>query len=223
MKIGQGKVEEILLDGSARIQCSPDLIPSPGQYLLAHKTASDSPLPVSLFVMESTPNGFRSAPPTSKDWHPGDSLIFRGPIGHGFNISASAKKIALISFERSIARLHGLISQALKQNGEVVLVCDSPQKDIPEVIEVQPLQLLTEVLKWADYVAVDIQRENINQLRELLKDQSQTVNKIEAQILIHTAMPCGGVAECGVCALTLSHEWKMICKEGPVFNLRDIL
>jgi hypothetical protein len=42
------------------------------------------------------------------------------------------------------------------------------------------------------------------------------------QILIHTSMPCGGIAECGVCALRTEDDWKLICKEGPVFDLREI-
>ena len=223
MKIAQGKVEEILLDGSARIHCPPDLIPIPGQYLLAHKNASDLPLPVSLFFIDSAPSGFRSAPPTPKDWQPGDLLNFRGPIGHGFNIPPSAKKIALIALDESPARLHGLISLALKQNAEIVLVCNSTQMDLPEVVEVQPLQAMTAVLKWADYAAFDVQRENMNQLKEMLKEHNQISPQVEAQILIHTSMPCGGVAECGVCALTLNHDWKMICKEGPVFIVPQVL
>ncbi|HCR70802.1 MAG TPA: hypothetical protein DIW23_05115 [Anaerolineae bacterium] len=222
MKTGQGKVAEILLDGSLRIECSSDLIPSPGQYLHAHKPASDAPLPVSLFSMDSTPNGFRSAP-IVVNWQPGDLINLRGPIGNGFHIPNSAKKIALIALDESIARLYGLISLSLKQNREVVLVCNSASQDLPEAVEVQPLQSMSEILKWADYAAFDVRRENLSQLKEMLKEQNQLPLKNEAQILIHTSMPCGGIAECGVCALTLSHEWKMICKEGPVFNLKDVL
>src|SRR5262245_50801622 len=113
MKIENGKVNEILLDGSLRIHCSPDLIPSPGQYVLAHSPASDAPLPVAIFYCDSAPNGFRSAPVTTQ-WQPGESLILRGPIGHGFNIQPSANKFALVAFERSIAHVYGLISPALK-------------------------------------------------------------------------------------------------------------
>jgi hypothetical protein len=221
MKTGQGKVEEILLDGSLRIQCSPDLIPSPGQYLLAHKNASDSPLPVPVFFMDSSPNGYRCAPLTVK-WQPGDLINFRGPIGHGFQVPSSARKITLVAYEKSIAHLHGLIALGLKQNAEIVLISDSQGINLPEIIEIQPLQSLIEVINWADYSAIDIARENLNQLNAMLGKQDQTKNKFEAQILIHAPMPCGGVAECGVCALNLGHEWKMICKEGPVFNLSDV-
>jgi len=30
------------------------------------------------------------------------------------------------------------------------------------------------------------------------------------------------LAECGVCALSNDQGWKMICKDGPVFNLKEI-
>lgn len=221
MKNTQAKIEGILLDGSMRITCPPEMIPSPGQYLLAHKPASNAPLPVSVFYTDSSANGFRCAP-LSVDWRPGDVINLRGPIGHGFIIPNSAKKIAFVAFDNSIAYLHGLISIALKQNAEVVLVCGSSPSDLPELIEVQPMQSLIDVMKWADYVAIDIARENLHLLKEMLAKQKQAAIKYEAQILIHTPMPCGGVAECGVCALTLSHEWKMICKDGPVFDLGEL-
>lgn len=221
MKTGQGKIKEILLDGSLQIECSADLIPSPGQYVLAHNPASDSPLPVSLFFMESSPYGFRCSSP-AVNGKPGDLINLRGPIGHRFQIPASAKKIALVAFENSVACLYGLIPLALQQNAEVALVCDSQNVNLPEVIEIQPIQSLLDVMNWADYVAIDIARENLNQLKEKLGEQYQLKNKFEAQILIHAPMPCGGIAECGVCALTLSHEWKMICKDGPVFKLSEI-
>lgn len=222
MKTGQGKVKEILLDGSMQIECASDLIPSAGQYVLAHKPASVSPLAVPLFLASTSPSGFRCAPPIPVDWKPSDVINLRGPLGHGFSIPLSARKIALIAYEESFFRLQGLIPLALKQNAEIVLLSDAKEIDLPEIIEIQPIQSLNEILSWADYVAIDIVRENLNQLKEKLGKQDQTKNKFEVQILIHTSMPCGSVAECGICALSLSHEWKMICKEGPVFNLKDI-
>lgn len=223
MKIAQAKIKQILLDGSLWLDCPSDLIPAPGQYVLAHKPASDAPLPVSLFNIDFNSNGFRCAPPIPLDWKPSDVITLRGVFGQGFSIPASAKKIALIAYEKSYARLQALIPLALKQNAEVVVVSDTKEIDVPEIIEIQPMQLLGEVLSWANYVAIDIARENLNQLKEKLLEQNQASPKYEAQVLIHTSMPCGGVAECGVCALTLNHEWRMICKEGPVFRLQDVL
>ena len=224
MKTAKGKLEELYLDGSARIACPPELIPAPGQYLLAHADGSDSPLPVPVFSSLPSPQGgFRSAPFLPSSWHPGDSLALRGPLGHGFTLPSSARRIVLVAFDGSPAHLQGLISSALKQDAEIVLVCDSQTDDLPEVIEVQPLKALLDALQWADYAAMDVGRENLNQLREMLAGKEQVTAKIEAQVLIHAPMPCGALAECGVCALSLRHDWKMICKDGPVFGLKDLI
>ena len=224
MKTGTGKVEETFLDGSARISCPPELIPAPGQYVLAHAHGSDSPLPVPLFSsLSSLQSGFRFAPPVPALWQPGQLLYLRGPIGHGFNLSASSRKIALIAFDDAPARLLGLIAQALKQNAEVVLVSNSQVDDLPEIVEVQPLKGLSDALRWADYAAMDVSREGLPQLKEMLAGKDQLTAKVEAQVLVRAPMPCGALADCGVCALSIEHDWKMICKDGPVFRLKEIL
>jgi hypothetical protein len=222
MKTAKGSIEEIFLDDSARISCPPELIPAPGQYLLAHANASPDLLPVPLFSSRSTPNGFRSAPLPSHRWLPGDPLMLRGPIGHGFALPLAARKIALIACDDSPARLRGLIPAALKQGAEIVLVSDSSIEDLPEIIEIQPLKAMLEILQWADYAALDVARENLHGLREMLGEQDQAGLKSETQVLVHAAMPCGALAECGICAVTIRHEWKMACKDGPVFNWKEL-
>ncbi len=168
MKIDKGILKEIFLDGSARIECPPELIPAPGQYLLAHAPASDSPTADPVFFSHSSPNGFIAAAPVPNSWQPGASLNLRGPLGHGFAIPTASRKIALIAFDDSPARLLGVIPLALKQGAEIVLLCDSAVNDLPEVVEVQPLQAMQEILHWADFAVMDVARENLNQLKEKL-------------------------------------------------------
>jgi hypothetical protein len=223
MRNGQGQLVEIYLDSRSRITCPPDLIPAPGQYILAHASGSDSPLAVPVFFSDSAPNGFRAAPFLPLTWTPGTQLNLRGPLGHGFSIPSFAHKVALITFDESSARLHGLISIALKQDAEVVLVSNMVLDDMPEAVEVQPSQALTDIYQWADYAAFDVARENLNQPGEMLGKQEQAKASHEAQVLVRAPMPCGALAECGVCALTIRNEWKMICKDGPVFELNSIL
>jgi hypothetical protein len=223
MKTAKGILEELFLDGSARISCSPDLIPASGQYLLAHADASSAPLPVPLFFSDSTLHGFRSAPPLPAEWRPGTSLVMRGPLGHGFALPPAVRKVALVAFDDSPARLRGLISIALRQKAEIVLVSDSALEDFPEIVEVQPLKAMLDILQWADYAALDVARDNLNRLLGMLGGQSQAELKCEAQILVRTPMPCGALAECGVCAVTVRREWRLACKDGPVFNLKDLL
>jgi len=232
MKNGEGQLSEIYLDSCARIICPPDLIPAPGQYTLAHPIGhgSDSPLAVPVFFSDSAPNGFRSAPYLPLSWTPGTQLDLRGPLGHGFSVPAFARKVALVAFDESPARLHGLIHIALKQEAEVVLVGNLVVGDLPEAVEVQPLQALTDIYQWADYAALDVARENLNRLGKMLgvgeqaKGAALSASKgpREAQVLIRAPMPCGALAECGVCSITIHYEWKMICKDGPVFDLNSI-
>ena len=232
MHTGKGQVVELILkDGrrQARISCASDLIPAPGQYLLAGD-ASDSPLPVPLFSTESTPSGVAMAPwshfiacaPIPATWTPGTEITLRGPLGHGFALPDSARRVALVAFEDSPSRLRGLIAPALKQGAAVALVCDSEENQLPDEVEAHPLSALDDVLAWADYVAFDVARENLPRLRERLGDLNQMSAGKEAQALIHTPIPCGGIAACGVCAVTLKSGWRLACKDGPVFDLREI-
>lgn len=202
--------------------CPPEWIPAPGQYLLAHAPGSDSPLAVPVFFSASAPNGFRSAPLLNSPWTPGTRLNFRGPLGHGFSLPAFARRTALIAFDESPGRLCGLISNSLEQQAEVVLVCNSPADDLPEAVEVQPLSALADVLSWAQYAAFDIARENLPGLMEKLRGPNQASTLKDAEILVRTPVPCGGFAECGVCSVVTTSGWKMACKEGPVFDLREI-
>jgi dihydroorotate dehydrogenase electron transfer subunit len=222
MHAGSGRIVETYLDGSARIECPPGLVPAPGQYLQAHAPDSDSPLPASVFLFGTLPNGFRAAPPLSPSWRVGTRLNLRGPIGHGFDLPASARKIAFVAMEGSPARLRSLISTSLEKNLEIVLACDSTVQGLPEAVEVQPLQALNEICRWADAVAVDVSRETLDRLKGLFEGSMQVAAVQEAQVLVHASMPCGGLAECGVCAVPIQRSWRMACKDGPVFPLKDL-
>ena len=229
MKSGKGQVIEIYLDAGARISCPPELIPAPGQYLLA-SDASDSPLPVPLYYTDSAPEGsamatwrhFICAPPLPEFWMPGRQISLRGPLGRGFVIPASARKIALVAFDDAPLRLRGLIRPALKQGAAVVLVTDFTVENLSDEVEAQPLSALQDVLGWADFAAFDVARVNLFELKERLRAMKQLPAACEAQVLIRTAVPCGGVADCGVCAVSLKSGWQLACKDGPVFDLREI-
>ena len=224
MHTGKGQVSELILEDGyrhVRVTCPSNLIPSPGQYVLAGD-ASDAPLPVSLFHTDSAPQGFIAAAPIPDSWNPGAELYLRGPLGHGFDLPLSARKVGLIAVDVSPARLRGLVQPALKQGAAVVLVCKSSVDNMPDEVEVHPMSALNEIVEWADYLAFDAAREDLNQLKERLGKLKQVAAGKESQILVHTAIPCGGVAECGICAVTLRSSWKLACKDGPVFHWNEL-
>jgi len=224
MHTGKGQVVELILENGlrhVRISCPADLIPSPGQYLLAGN-ASDSPLPVSISSTESASGSFISSTPIPETWTPGTEITLRGPLGHGFALPDSAGKVALVPFDDSSLHLRSLIRPALAQSAAVVLVNNMDWDRLPDEVEVQPFSALDDVLDWADFIAFDVLRKGLPGLREKLGWIKQRSVKKEAQVLVRTPVPCGGVAECGVCAVTLKSGWKLACKEGPVFDLGEI-
>jgi len=226
MRTGKGQVVELILENGlrhARISCPADLIPAPGQYLLAGTVSSPNPLPVSLFSTESTLQSFIACPPLPENWSPGTVITLRGPLGHGFALPASTRKVALVPFDDMLPLLKSLIPPALKQDAAVVLVSDTENERLPDEVEVQPVAALNEILAWADYIVFGVQRENLPEMRERFSGKTQISVKSEAQVLVYTRVPCGGVAECGVCAVESKSGWKLACKDGPVFDLNEIL
>jgi hypothetical protein len=224
MHIEKGQILELILEDGyryVRVSCSASLIPSPGQYLLA-SDGSDSPLPVPLFYTDFAPQGFISTVPDTVAWTPGRGILLRGPLGRGFMLPLSARKVCLVAFDDSPSRLRGLIRPALAQDAAVVLVCESAPENLADDVEVQPLSTLCDILAWANYAAFDVTRENLPRLREQLGKQRQQLAGVGAQVLVRTPVPCGGIADCGICAVTTKSEWKLACKDGPVFDWREL-
>lgn len=221
----EGQVSEVLLlDGlsSVHVRCEEALIPGPGQYVLAHAAGSDAPLATPLFALNDLHDGFFAAPPTPSTWNPGTRLFLRGPLGHGFILPPSCRRIALIAFHCSARTLLSLLEPAFRQDASIALVSSGIPDDLPLQVEAQPLHALTEVCRWADFIALDIQRELLPALRELLQPHRPVI-MAEGQVLIRTPMPCGALAACGVCTVELRGKPYLACEDGPVFDMHQAL
>jgi hypothetical protein len=223
MHTGEGHLLELYYEtalSAARILCLPALIPAPGQYLLAHDGSDSSPLSVPVFQAGPAVDGFLAAPSLPAAWSPGTRLHLRGPLGRGFALPVAARRVALLAWDDVPARLLALLPPALKQGAELTLIAETAPRELPAEVEVHPLQSLDEALAWADFLAVDAGRESLPGLRSRLGEQKQLT--VETQVLIRTPMPCGTLAECGVCAIRTRGGWKMACKDGPVFDWREL-
>lgn len=226
VKRGTGELVEIYLENGltgGRLLCPQNLIPNAGQYLLADEPASNALLSVPVVKAGSTPGGFMIAPPIPRTWQPGRTLSLRGPLGHGFSLPGSVRCVALVALGETSARLKPLLADTLNQDASVVLVSDLDASDLPPEVEIQPLSALTEVAQWADYLAMDMPRESLPGLRGMLGLSQQAKVKFVAQVLVLSPMPCSGMGECGICAVTTRRGWKMACKDGPVFDLNDLI
>ena len=229
MKFSEGRLTELRLDGSgagalAWIDCAPDVIPDPGRYTMALGAGGNECLESPLFSAGSNPNGFLAAPPIPAGWFPGVELSLRGPFGRGFSMPAGTRRLALMSLGSGPARLMPLVTHALQEQAAVALFIDGLIPELPPAVEVSPMSALPEALDWADYLALDLPLERLQDLRTLLKlDNRVTSLPIPAQALIDAPMPCLGIADCGVCALSSKKGTKLVCKHGPVFDIEKIL
>jgi hypothetical protein len=69
----------------------------------------------------------------------------------------------------------------------------------------------------------------LEDLRIRLADNLRSAPPVPGQVLVHTPMPCAGLGECGVCSIQVRvtpqprRTWKLVCRDGPVFNLADLI
>ncbi len=126
-------------------------------------------LPLSLPSSYLSQMGSSSAPPIPIRLAPGTRLYLRGPLGHGFKLPLSARRIALIAFDCSPRSLLALLQPAFQQDASVTLVSEMAPDDLPFQVEVQPLRALLEICKWADFVALDVSREFASDIERELR------------------------------------------------------
>jgi dihydroorotate dehydrogenase electron transfer subunit len=225
MHTSKGCIEEIYFEArrAARLTCPPALVPAPGQYLLAQAdAAADAPLAQPVFTAGTTLNGFFAAPPLPANWRPGTELTLRGPFGHGFRLPAAARRVALAAYGSTSSRLLALLEPAFAQNAAIVLLTDQPPQGLPAALEIFPLAALAETTRWADYLALDAPRATLPGLQNMLKPGAPAASGCVAEILFETPLPCGGLGECGVCAVPLRRGYALACKDGPVFDLKTL-
>jgi len=225
MQTGEGLLHELYYQpggADGRIHCPAGLVPAPGQYVLTAAVSaeggSDASTAVPLFLTQRTSEGFDFSAAVPTGWRPGTRLALRGPLGHGFHVPPEARRAALVALDGSPARLTALLPGLLGRGAAVTVVCEPPFPDLPEAVEVQPPGSLEEVCRWADFIAAEPGRERLPALRRRLTGGLA----VPALVLVRAPMPCGALADCGVCAVTVRGRWKLACKDGPVFNLREV-
>lgn len=225
MALGSAEIVETYLEISggmtqvgARITCPPNLRPAPGQYLAASAAGLQEPLPAALFPAGLEGDELIVAPPIPPGWTTGTHLSLRGPLGNGFRLPAAARRVALLGLEDSPARLLPLAFQALSRQASVALYARYAPPGLPLEVEILPLDQVKDALSWADYLAVDVDRGELSSLRAVLNLGLYGYPACDTQVLVVTEVPCGGLGECGVCAVPTRAGWRLACSDGPVFD-----
>ena len=166
----------------------------------------------------------------------GAILDILGPLGHGWTLRPTTRNALLIGEERSISALTLLAQIALEQDIAVTLINQSrtPEESYPPallspeveyhvVTEQQQdknlLQTLKEILPWADASYSSVSHETS---LALYTHFERLRGKGFAQGTITRPFVCG-TGICFACSVETRTGQKLICRDGPVFDLRDIV
>lgn len=211
---------------AAEITCQDEFVIQPGQYLSITTPDFTGTIPDICHPIHPSTQPLQIWPlPT--DCTPGQEIILRGPMGHGFHIPDTVTKVCLIAWDHYPIRLLSILRQALQDQKEIILVWDAitqgvDTSSIPGDVEILPIQNIGDAIQWAEYIGMDCPAQNLPGMAKYKPDLQQRASTCPTQLLVSTSMPCLGIAECGICAVKTKKGYKLACKDGPVFDYLDL-
>lgn len=182
----------------------------------------------------------------------GDTLDIFGPLGNGFTLPDSRQHILLVAGGIGIAPLTFLLDKAIEQGVVPKLLMGArsssllyskhmnpPRRDLAKVPSETPdliayetititeagsegeeglvIDLLPQYVDWADQIFACGPLPMYQAMAQMQKLKNKHV-----QVSLETRMGCGfGV--CYGCTVKTKNGLKQVCKNGPVFDLKDIL
>jgi len=164
------------------------------------------------------------------------SLDVLGPLGHGWEVRPDVRNLLLIADGAFISSLTLLAQMAIEQELAVTLLCQfasateiyPPTLLSPEIeyhvttseSGATPLvELVGGYLSWADAVYCSVSLETA---RELYHRYEPLRQRHTAQSIITRPLVCAS-GVCLTCAVETQSGSKLICRDGPVFALEDIV
>jgi dihydroorotate dehydrogenase electron transfer subunit len=168
----------------------------------------------------------------------GDSIDLLGPLGNSFYIAPASLNLLLVAGGIGIAPLHFLCQQGLYQGCSVRLLLGAstanqlyskhllpPEAELTVTTEDGSVgkkgmitDLLTDFAIWADQIFAC----GPVSMYHTIAIQKQELIKKPVQISLEVRMGCG-LGVCYGCTVKTKNGLKQVCKDGPIFDLDDIL
>jgi dihydroorotate dehydrogenase electron transfer subunit len=169
-----------------------------------------------------------------------DKLDLLGPLGNSFSIYPNSKRLLMLAGGLGIAPLRFLITEASKRNCETTLLIGGktaavlyPQDLLPDGLKLiytsedatlglhgMVTTFVPNYFDWADQIfacgPTAMYRNMANNYPQLQQSGKST------QISLEVRMGCG-LGVCYGCTVKTKNGLKQVCKDGPIFELNDIL
>jgi dihydroorotate dehydrogenase electron transfer subunit len=169
---------------------------------------------------------------------PGDAVFCWGPLGHGYSVKETSRQLVLVAGGIGVAPLVWLADEAAERGRSVTLVLGGRTREQifpaallqPEVEVVVTTEdgslgakgLATEAfvehLEWCDEAFACGPNAMFRAMAELLR--ARRVRR-PAQVLLEETMGCG-TGICYGCAVETKRGVRLVCKDGPKFELREV-
>jgi len=175
--------------------------------------------------------------------HTGDTLDLIAPIGNGFALDASTRRLLLVSdgAPAHLAPLIALAHEATHQQIAVTLLVEpTATQNVLWLSQLLPLDVeyqivpdlsttLPDLLRWTDQLCASLEPSRYAPLKTLIADARLTTTMGFAQAVVAPHMACGFGA-CLACAVETTHgrlhpersRRMLACAHGPVFDLIDL-
>ncbi len=206
------------------------------------------PRPLSIYRLRDTADGpemglLFEVVGRGTDWlarcRPGDDVRLFGPLGHGFSVRADTRNVLLVAGGIGVAPLVWMADDAVADGRNVTLLVGArsashllPAELLPPEVEVETATddgsaghhgVVTDLLPgfagWADQVFACGPRPMFAAMAASLRSVQY---RRSCQVLMEERMACG-TGICYSCAVeTRRRGMKLICKDGPRFELRDV-
>lgn len=166
---------------------------------------------------------------------PGEKIDIIGPLGNGFSLHSGANRLLLVAGGMGIAPLAFLAQVAVREGRSVTLLLGAGTKD-----QVYPRQLLAPGLNLVvatedgsegrKGLATDFVKELAAQADQVLacgpinmyKAMRKVLSGKPVQVSLEAWMGCG-LGACYACTALTRHGPRQVCRDGPIFDLEDIL
>jgi len=182
------------------------------------------------------------------DWlarrQPGDPVFVYGPLGRGYAVRRNAQNLLLVAGGIGVAPLIWLADDAVAAGKNVTLLIGARSADgvfpahlLPPEVEVivttedgslgqrgLVTEPFAEHLSWADQVFACGPNAMFRALAEVVRrgeGAGVRRGRKPVQVLLEEVMPCG-TGICYGCAVMTRKGVRLICKDGPRFELRDV-
>ena len=169
----------------------------------------------------------------------GAALDILGPLGHGWTVRPTVRNLLLVGEEEYILSVLLLAQVAIEQEIAITLVAQSssaegvyPPALLPSEVEYsiitrdgslgqrgELIDVLPSYLDWADALCCGVSHETSVMLYSHFERMR---SKHFAQGIVLRPFVCGSGA-CLACSIETHSGLKLVCKDGPVFHLGEIV